>query len=331
MKPKKSKTQTLLDLSRLYLAHGPNSAPACLQALSLVLRRTVGHDDWQALPLNVINGATARAWFAHADKLARQAPDQARQQQIHRTARSTFAQARAVICPRSLEHLERAGLVLPDAPDFYHAAKKNAPRIASNGAGELPDAATIARALEQWRQWPATPERANDFVAVGLILSCGLRKAEVSQACWCWITERQGAPVLSGRAQVKNQSGQLEVMPLNPFWQQWLDGLALLYPVPPAAAAPLLVGSYTETTDAVFRRIGAWLRGLGWNTEKTNHSLRDYSASLITMKYGLHFAKMWCRHASIETTERSYNRFVDPLVMIQRARSLDWLSFAGEK
>jgi integrase len=323
---KQKNTAPLSDLARLYLAHGPASASACLAALGLILRRTHHTDAWPALSVNVLSATTARRWFDLAQQNARATADQARAQQILRTARSTYAQARAVVCPRSLDHLERAGLRLPGAADFYAAGRTLAPRVAADPAAELPTDATIARTLAEWRVWPADPARANDFAAVGLMLACGLRKAEVAQAKWDWIGARQGVPVLTARAAVKNQTGRLEVVPLEPFWCDFLAGATR----PTDPGAYILGGSWSERTDAVFRRVGAWLRGLGWATQKTNHALRDYSASLIAMKYGLHFAKIWCRHSSIKTTERSYNHFVDPITMIQRAHTLDWLSFAGE-
>lgn len=325
----KKTTPTMAELDRLYRLHGPNSAHICLNALGVILKRVTGTTDWRALPQSVLNGATARKWFETANTAAKNAPTQARAQQIQRTARSTFGQARAVLTPAMLELYAERGHHLPDADAFTNAAKKYSPRLAANGAANLPEDTAIARMRAEWQAWAADAGKKNEFAAVGLMLACGLRKSEVSQARWAWLTERHGAPVLSSHADVKNQSGHLEVVPLNPFWETFLSGVTA-WPQR-RAADHILTGSATEREDDVFRRIGQWLRACGWTTQKTNHALRDYSASLITMKYGLDMAKHWCRHSSIKTTERSYNRFVDPVAMVQRAHKLDWLSFAGEK
>jgi hypothetical protein len=36
-----------------------------------------------------------------------------------------------------------------------------------------------------------------------------------------------------------------------------------------------------------------WPRGLGWETQKTNHGLRAYAGSQIAMKYGIYEAQTW--------------------------------------
>jgi integrase len=65
---------------------------------------------------------------------------------------------------------------------------------------------------------------------------------------------------------------------------------------------------YTE--DATFRAVSAFLRGLGWDTGKTNHELRKYAGSQIAMRYGIYDAQCWLRHSTVKVTEQHYTGYV---------------------
>lgn len=194
---------------------------------------------------------------------------------------------------------------------------------------------------------PLSPiDRRNMFIAIGYELSCGFRKGEVIKAQWEWSQAEHGMPVVKNyRVDVKNRSGRIEVTPLDPFWHVlnfWVDRngwrgspgdyvLTAREKIP--GQHPVHVGlrfSDGGKCDRYywpFWLVGKWLRWLGWTTQKTNHALRDYSASLITMRYDLGAAKQWCRHSTIVTTEQHYNRFVT-LAKRVNAKKLAWIRWA---
>jgi integrase len=73
----------------------------------------------------------------------------------------------------------------------------------------------------------------------------------------------------------------------------------------------ILQGTPTDLANNIFRAVGEWMRGLGWQTKKTNHALRAYAGSQIAMRYGMFEAQSWLRHASVQTTETHYSYFVN--------------------
>ena len=87
------------------------------------------------------------------------------------------------------------------------------------------------------------------------------------------------------------------------------------------------IGGHTDATYWPFVHIGWWLRDLGWQTMKTNHALRDFTASHITMRYSLADASEWCRHSSIATTQASYSRFVQQSKRVN-TKKLAWVRWA---
>jgi hypothetical protein len=171
-------------------------------------------------------------------------------------------------------------------------------------------------------------DRRNMFLAIGLELSCGLRKSESPRARWDWIKVFNGVPHLSERdTEVKNATGEIHIVPVDPFWNFMLatarrngwtsahsaDATILAArPNQPGKHTHLQysIGGHTDATYWPFAHIGWWLRDLGWETQKTNHALRDFTASMLTMRYSLSHASGWCRHSNLATTQRSYNRFV---------------------
>jgi integrase len=72
----------------------------------------------------------------------------------------------------------------------------------------------------------------------------------------------------------------------------------------------VLTGHQTERTEDVFRRVSAWMRKLGWKTEKTIHEFRAYVGSKVAMEFGIETASMFLTHADITTTLRFYGRYM---------------------
>jgi hypothetical protein len=263
-----------------------------------------------------------------------------------RSARRVYEQMLALFQPAALRKFQRLGLRLPSVDNLHKAlAENSAFQKIPREVAELPSEELQRRTLREWMRMGRTPgyqvdgvalteaERRNCFMVIGMALSFGGRKGELAQVQWRWFTSVEGLPFVQAPedVQVKNNSGKLEVTPLDPFWSvmwrhvkrnHWrgADTDFVLVQRP---------GCFTDRTEEPFLLVGKWMRWLGWKTQKTNHALRDWAASLITMKYGLGDAAAWARHADFGTTQRHYNRFVDPRKTLQRQRKLRWLKFAG--
>lgn len=316
---------------------GPRAVQAYLWSLGTVLRKVYPDREPEDLSCAVFGDDTGEHYFALTYKEASEMTDQRARQRHLRSANSMFGQARAIFGDRSAHALKKAGILFPDPTPFTGALKKHGFKKVNTAGFELPGDDVIRRMLIEWKQ--CTDRQM--FLTVGLALACGLRKGEIIQARWGWFTERMGTPVVYSDAvalpddgktesvHVKNQTGKLEVVPLEPFWRI-LNRTIDRHDWRGRPEELILTGSASARAVYVFQRISDWLRDIGWNTQKRTHAMRDYGASLITMKYGLDFAKVWCRHSTITTTEKHYSRFVDPVQMVQRRKKLRWLRFAGE-
>lgn len=316
------------------------------------------------LPATILSKSTAEKFFAVIEHRAAELPDQAARARYLRSAYSMHSNAVNLVSARACEAIRRQSP--PDFRDWREGRKLFGRPLPAAPRAPLPSDAIIRCTLSAWvdlaRQGampsPASSlsslHRRNLFIAVGLQLACGLRAGETAQARWGWWQAENKRPLLAtSEVRVKNQTGALEVVPVDPFWRVlnfWVDrhgwrGAPDAYCLATRTSETVKQGNLTFrratenaergarnaeledvcsalrvphsafecVTDRTYwpaRHVSEWLRALGWRTQKTNHALRDYSASLITMRFGLGCAKDWCRHSQQKTTERSYNRFV---------------------
>jgi hypothetical protein len=264
---------------------------ACLLRL---LRATHPEATPEDLPGTVLNRETATKWFALNEAKAAAAGDQQAANSIKRTANSTYHQSYAIICPAAVERLVDAGLMLPTL-DF-----KRRPLRVSATDYRPPTPALIRRTLREWLKLPR-----NEFLAVGLELAAGLRCGEIAQARWSWLQPAR----VHGRAHVKNQTGEVDVTPVDPFWTV-LNRRIVREGWRSAPEDYILDGGRTERTARAFGRVGDWLRALGWQTQKTNHALRAYSGGMVALRYDIFRAQLFLRHAQVGVTERNYGHFI---------------------
>lgn len=339
------------------------------EALRWVLRLALDVEDAEVerLTTAIFTRETARKFFDAVNARAASCAGQAERRRWLALAYGQWNHALALLAPRPLTAMQEThGMTFPAMHEWRDGRKIYGQRVPKVSGVELPDAHTIARTLAEWRRIATTPgyvipgprrsdyrpgaltetDRRNLFIAVGIQLACGLRAGETAQVRRDWIQrDAGGLPLLvcrdEGTAEFKNQTGRLEVAPLDPFWRVlWFhirrngwdvgprDHILISRPVERASRGAMQPdGNKCDREYWPMVHVSHWLRGLGWKTQKTNHALRDYSASMITMRYGLGPACRWCRHDSVKTTERSYNRFVT----MERERDekrLRWLRWA---
>jgi integrase len=209
------------------------------------------------------------------------------------------------------------GLWVPESVEAMEAAYR-VHRFRKVGRSDYraPRDEVVAATLAGWKSLPR-----DEAIAVGLMLAFGLRKAEVAQARRGWWAMVGGNPCLdSSRVVVKAGGGIIQVRGLEPFWSQLRElvgnaergagsaehgkGSAEEYLVAPADQRE------RERAREVFENVSIWMRGLGWETQKTNHALRDYAGSQVAMRYGIYAASTWLRHAGVQVTEQHYTDFV---------------------
>ena len=305
----------------------------------------------------VLNKITARKFFDAVAAQAATMSDQAQANAYVRSAYSIFNNSRALFAPRALEAMrENYQLKLPDLAGWRDARKTFGQVVPQGNDCELPSDAIIRHTLREWIRLANTPgyqipggdryrqrgrlsadmapaplsdtDRRNLFITVGLELSCGFRVSETKLIQRHWITTEAGLPLVRcTNTHAKNRTGKIEVSPLNPFWKilwYWIGKNNW-----DVATDDYLLQGAIETDRTYWPEIhvSRWLRSIGWQTQKTNHALRDFSASMITMRYGLGEACDWCRHATISTTERHYSRFVKLSKRLD-PKKLAWLRWA---
>jgi integrase len=315
------------------------------------------------LSTKLLNDDTARTFFERITTHASKIDDQGEANRFKRNAQTFFDNSRALFAPKALRAMRKTfGLQLPDLSDWRAARKHHAPHVPDSSEFLAPPDAVWRRTLREWVRLAQTPnysvpgcekrahgaplsdlDRRNMFIAVGLMLACGLRKSEVTKCRWNWFQTEDSAPVLrADRVDVKNKSGRLEVSPVDPFWKIlnfWVmrntwrgaDDAFCLEIRPQTAGAHRYLhfkdGGDSDRKYWPFWLVGKWLRHLGWTTQKTNHALRDFTASKLTTRYGLDAACEWCRHSQLATTQKHYNRFKSRGERVNPKR-LAWLRWA---
>jgi integrase len=284
-----------------WLATRPRPAYNEVRSLRLVLKRLFATPE--DLTTEVLSADLPRRWkLLYEEQCKGESQNDANR--IMRSANSILHQAKTVFSAERLSDMRAAGFMFPDMAVFFnelkarrfnHLPKKTFMPVPHN---------VVARTLAGWKNL-----RRNDFLAVGLMLSCGLRKSQAAQVRWDWFGTEEHRPVLTGEAHVKNHRGCVHVFPINPFWRVMLRR-AKAENWMAKGEDYVLAGSPTERTELVFNRISKWMRSLGWKMQKTNHAFRDYAGSQVAMKYGLEAAKEFLDHASVTTTEVHYTSFI---------------------
>lgn len=332
------------------------------QGLLWCLRQVFPDGDPAKLSLAALADDTGKRFFDLGERHAALAGTQADANRIRFRFLAMHRHARALLAPGTVASMRELGLRIPDPTPFRTPAKLALFKRARPAEFVLPSRDILRRTLQEWvkmarQDCPTLRRRASDlalseierrnvFLTIGLELSCGLRKNEVRQAKWGWISEERGVPILraSPDVSVKNRSARLVVVPLEPYWSMlnWAidrygwrgqPGEYILAERPKGRGAGRFRSVEGGPSDRIywpFHYVGHFLRSMGWETAKTNHALRDWSASQIVMKWGLDRACRWCRHANLATTEKSYSHFVLDTV-IQSENPLPWLRFAGSR
>lgn len=326
--------------------------------------------DVDALSTSVLTAETAEKFFARARAHERKIAGQAKANTFRRTCNQAFCFCCALFAPRATRSMKRDfKLTVPETIAAFRACQETDRFNVPTATFQRPAPAVLRSTLTEWLRIARTPgypipggahmscrpreiaplsdiARRNMFIAIGLMLAFGLRKAEVKKVRWNWFQTVDGMPMLRCQdVDVKGGTNEINIVALDPFYRILMRTIArnnwrgspneycLIERPKVQGAHPTLTGlkfAYGGHTDRTYwpaMDVSHWLRSLGWETQKTNHALRDYSASLITMRYGLDAASRWCRHKNRATTESHYNGFVE-LGKMANPKLLAWIRWA---
>lgn len=277
----------------------------------------------ERLPLTVLNPSLVQRYAAGVESDAGKQPNSLASARIRRGGQRVLHKVQCCFSVSARNTYTTAGLHVPDLAPFFAALRAAMSSLLKHAkAFEGPPAdASIQSMLDQWPQLPR-----NEFLAVGLALACGLRKGEISRAKWAWLGSKGGVPwLLAEDVRVKNRTGRISLRPLDPFWRSLNDriskenwrGLPDDY---------VLCGTQSERTDHVFRRVAAWLHGLGWRTFFGLHALRAYAGGQVWLKWSPAQASAWLRHSSLQVTQDHYTYLQNEkeLFQLERIINIDW-------
>lgn len=263
-----------------------------------VIRTALGPDPApERRPLDVLSADTLLAW---RDKVG----SVLRAEQSGPTARGAariLAQARTVFSRDLRTEYRIRKLPLPAGlHDFLTLTGIKAP---VKGDYNKPNDLILARTFQALPELETTDR--NLYLAIWLALGFGLRKSEVSEARGDWFTAIAGR-VHCTLPEQKNgrEDGQIEIQ--NGAWTHLAPHIEPRGPV-----QYILDGTATERHEEVFRRCSAWMRDLGWETQKAFHEWRAYAiCSVAESTRSLEYASRWARHADLTTTQRNYGRYL---------------------
>lgn len=267
-----------------------------------------------ALSMNVIGGANGgkviRA-FQRARLAGTSEHDERRRQSALTSLNSYVIAARMLFTAERLKaYRTEFKLALPDLTEFLEHKLPQATRASKPLPSRELMLATMAAvpALKQ-NDWPS-------YAVFLLAYTSGLRRGEIARCQRAWIQQKEIPQVDFTQPPVPQWGVQLppETKGKRARWMpipEWVATELLNAPDKPEGGFLIPAGPRPKINaalrlGAVFKRINAWMRGLGWNTGHTIHELRAYYLRLAREQHGPDVARELGGHRSFATTEQSY-------------------------
>ena len=267
--------------------------------------------ETDALSMDIFTAKFARDyWSKMREVINTYDGDQTLEARARVTWNSQIRAARSLLIPRLQFKYQDMGLRLPPTlPEFFNALKADSPKRVQSHYTPPPQA-LIRKTLHDWLKI----QNRDLFLAIGLHLCFGLRQGETRQIQWGDFNTDHGAPFLHCRhVQVKSQSGDIQVPPIDPFWTCFVHRIHREGWKGQPGETVLHAQSPGEV-QTLYRELSAWMLHLGWNTPKKSHALRAYAGSLVAMRFDIYRASKFLRHASVAVTEIHYTQFLGPRV-----------------
>lgn len=265
-----------------------------------VVRRGLGNDDMTDSAVRqqssgVLTGQLVGAYEEWMHKSAEQAGRCA--VSTKRSVAADLRNSRAVLKRELRPRFREGGLTLPDLTDFMERGTARAPRVVHLPAPDELIERTFA-AANDLRQ---TDRMA--YVAWLLGVS-SLRRREISLARWSWAQRLRGRPYLVLDAAAA-KSGSARAVAVDERVLAELDSFRQCEGAHPDYILPGPVGARLRG-QAIFRRVDAWMRRLGWTTHHTMHEMRAYAVRRVRQEHGIEAAQAQAGHSCARTTIDHY-------------------------
>lgn len=309
---------SLADLEKAYRSSAagridPHTIHHNILSLRIVVRTALGgRPEPGAVMLQQLTGDLVHVFKRNvlAGAAAKVELDRRRAQ---RTANSYLRQARSLFTPELVNTYRRDfNLEMPAALASFQAEPGFADVSKQQGEYNLPSDHLIKRTFDALTLLKHTNRPA--FIAIWLALGFGLRKEEIAGVRARNFLMLRGTPAVEleevwvhfqGKSITKNGSVRPVIPVTNGAWEHLEP---MLRTIPPG---DFVIGdNKTFRCENVYREISAWMRDLGWQTQKAVHEFRAYAGCQVAMRDGIYQASKWLRHSSVTVTEKNYSRYV---------------------
>ncbi len=291
----------------------PNTIQQNILSLRNLIRRATGTDKTPSqIPIQILDGDIVHKFKkAILDETA--AFDDAARRSRMRTANSMMRHCRSIFSSdmRSIYRRDHQ-LEIPATIDTFMTEPEFTEVAKSKNDYWMPPDSLLHTTFTELEKLRTTNQ--NAYVAVWLAIGFGLRKEEIGGVRRRNFIIIQGQPILELeevwiRHRSRNSTKNGDVRPRIPCTNgAWAKLEAIINATP--SDDYLLTGTPTTRLDVTFRDISAWMRGLGWRTQKTVHEFRAYGGCQVAMRDGIYQCSKWMRHSSVSVTERHYARYI---------------------
>ena len=281
-----------------------------LNAMRLIVRRGLGNENMMVEDIDRQSSAvlTGKLVAEFEDYMARAAVKLGRDLESNkRSVAGYLRQARSVFKATALPRYAEKGLNLADVSDFMNRDVESA-IVAER---QPPSDELLAKTLAGSRDLREVDRPA--YIAWLLGFST-LRRAEIGRMQWSWLVQIDGASRIRVPSQSKGKRealvpvDELVARELAEYQAMRVKGVnpeeeAYVLPSPRCGQGGPAARMRAQN---VFKRVNAWMRLMGWETNHTLHEMRSLMLSLVRDEHGLDTAQAFGRHKDQRTTQQSY-------------------------
>ncbi len=289
----------------------PNTVRQNINSLRLVVRRGLGKESMTDEAVGALSSAvlTGKLVSDFEDWMARAAVIQERDLESNKRSVAAYLRhAKSFFKETALPRYPEKGVKLPDLKGFMDRAVEPASKLVRLPPSDKLLEATFEGAMELRK----TDRPAYIAWLLGL---CSLRRGEIAQAKWTWLSELNGAQFIVLPSDM-TKSGATRMVPIDPRVVGELEefkaircrGLdadeeSFILPSPNIGQGK---PNCRLRAQNVFKRANEFMRACGWKTNHTLHEMRALYLMWVRDSFGLDSAQAVAGHSSSTTTQNSY-------------------------
>jgi integrase len=269
--------------------------------------RSGGHARWlekiHAIRLADITPARVQEW--KRSFIARAGDDPIKLRSAKISCNSYLRQAKSLFAPGAIKHLS---VTLPSPLPFAGIAFE--PRQSMRYRSSIDPAKLTRSAREE-----LASEDPPVFLAFLLALGAGLRRMEIDRLEWAAFQWEQGViriePTRYFDVKTEHSIGDVHIDPeLMTVFRGYAARAGSIFVIETAGgimgATGIRIANDGYRANAVFGRLGGWLKAHGVTAKKPIHELRKEFGSMVNRAHGLSAAKDMLRHSDIAITAAHY-------------------------